>query len=188
MSCKKIRSNSYSFSNLPSQIPTCCLSCLDSYLVLMSPSRLFTMKSCLVLISAFVSAATAKPLPDDESDQFSKEEIPQMPDSIAALPNQETNSIFTTNWPSSQYQPSSDGDDFVGLSNTYQSSTAGDSSAVLLGSLIPTDFSGGVPATAATGELVSEALFQSNPPCIDGFWPACCNGKKLCIWSKFDDS
>lgn len=145
----------------------------------------------LVLILAVFSAVTAKPLPDGESDQSIKQEIPhvpellQMSDMIAAASSGETNSIFTTTWPSSQYQTSNAGDFSTGLSDPSQPSTAGDISAVLPSALIPTNLGGNAPTTATTGELVSdEALYQSDPPCIGGFWPACCNGNKFCIWSK----
>lgn len=145
----------------------------------------------LVLILADFSAATAKPLPDGGSDQSIKQEIPQMPgllqmsDLIAAASSGETNSIFTTTWPSGQYQTSNAGDFSAGLSNPSQPSTAGDISAVLPSALISTDLGGKAPITATTGEMVSdEVLYQSDPPCIGGFFAACCNGNKLCIWSK----
>ena len=151
------------------------------------------MKSYLVLISTVCSAVTAKPLPQGGSDESIVQENPQMleilqmPESIAAAPSQGTNSIFTTNWSPSLYQPPTAGDIPTGLSNLYQPSTAGDPSAGSLGLFVPSDFGGDHSDIAPTGELVSETLFQSNPPCINGFWAACCNEKRFCIFSKLTD-
>lgn len=141
------------------------------------------MKTCLVFISAIFSAASAKPLPDDGSDQSIDQEIPQVPNLLAAAPSEGIDSIFTTNWPPSNYQSSNAADLSAGLSNAYPPSSVGDPSSVLLGSLIPINFVVDKPTTAATGELVSETLYQSDPPCVNGFWAACCNRNKLCIWS-----
>ena len=157
------------------------------------PSPPFKMKSYIVLIFTVCSAVTAKPLPDDGSDGSIVQEnlqileILQVPELIAAAPSQGTNSIFTTNWSPSQYQPSTAGDISTGLSNSYQPSNAGDPSAGSLGSLVPSDFGGDDSTIPTTGELVSETLYQSDPPCINDFWAACCNGKKFCIFSKLID-
>ncbi|MCJ1428220.1 hypothetical protein MMC29_006128, partial [Sticta canariensis] len=131
----------------------------------MPPSPPFKMKSYLVLISTVCSAVTAKPLPQDGSDESIVQENPQileilqMPELIAAAPSQGTNSIFTTNWPPSLYQPPTAGDISTGLSNPYQPSTAGDPSAGSLGLSVPSDFGGDHSTIAPTGELVSETLF-----------------------------
>lgn len=148
------------------------------------------MKSYFVLISAVCSVVTAKPLPDDGSDQSIVQEIPQlldslqMPELIAAAPSQGTNSMFTTDWSPSQYQPSTAEDLSTGLSNPYQPSTAGDPFAGSLDSLVPSDFDSDDSTIATTGELVSDRLYESDPPCISNFWAACCNGDKYCIFSK----
>lgn len=149
--------------------------------------------SYLFHVFAVVSVAAAKPFPGGGNDQPTKQEISQEPrilqvsDLIAAAPSGKTNSIFPTAWPSSQYQTSTAGDFFAGSSNPSQPSIAEDASAVLLGSLIPTELDD-QPTTPVAGELISETLFQSDPPCINGFWPACCDASKLCIWSGFDEN
>lgn len=145
------------------------------------------MKSFLVFMSAVFSVAAPKPLPDDIRDQSTRQGIPRMPALLASAPNEGLNPIFTSNSLSSQYQPSAAADLSVGLPNPYPLSTAGESSAVLPGTLIPADFDGGELNTAAAGELASEILYKSDPPCIQGFGAFCCNGSRLCIWSKSMD-
>ncbi|MCJ1468806.1 hypothetical protein MMC07_007436 [Pseudocyphellaria aurata] len=146
------------------------------------------MKSYFLLSSAALVLITAThPHPGDRSDHLQTPEISQTPDFIAGVLSEGTNSIFTTTGPSGQSQPSIAGDLSAGLSSTYLSSAAVDPSVILPGSPIPFNFNGDAPPIAATTELLaSERLYQSDPPCINGFWAACCHGEKLCIPSKID--